>query len=195
VKSLILTAFEPFGDNEINSSQVVLEQIPDISGNVSIKKMLLPVLYNEAYAVLMENICGSTPDFIICMGQAGGRKSICIERIALNINDSRNPDNNGTIKTDSLIEFAGKTAYMTGLPVFKMMAGVSNKNVKTSYSAGTFVCNDIFYRLLHDYSENRLDSKIGFIHLPYTEHFCKMPFINSKIQAETVASMISVLGE
>jgi pyroglutamyl-peptidase len=195
MKNLILSAFEPFGKDNINSSALVMEMIPDICGSVRIEKVILPVVFKTAYEVLIDFIGRSNPDFVLCLGQAGGRSKLTLETIAVNVNNAESPDNRGQIMRDKTIIAGGEVAYSTRLPVIKMVAACSTDLAASSYSAGTFVCNDLFYRMLYDERNGSLKYKTGFLHLPYTEHFGKMPFIESKNQAETVMAMISALGD
>lgn len=191
---VLLTAFEPFGNDEVNSSGIVLDMIKEKCGANEIRKTVLPVIYEKAFSTLLKSTYELSPEYIICMGQAGGRKKISVEKIAININSSDTPDNDGNIRKDLLIDKYGQTAYMTDIPADAMIEACP-ETAALSYSAGTFVCNDIFYRLLHHREEGRINPKIGFIHLPYTEHFGKIPLTESKIQAQAVESMLSALGD
>ena len=183
------------GDDDKNSSLIVLNMIPDVCGDVEVVKIILPVVYKTAYLLLTEYVQTVSPDYVLCMGQAGGRKKISIERIAVNINNSSAPDNDGQILTDKAIVADGQAAYITDMPVFDMMGACDEDIVSTSYSAGTFVCNDLFYRMMYQENHGEKEFVTGFLHLPYTEHFGKIPFNDSKKQAETVISMISALGD
>ncbi|MBN2883132.1 MAG: pyroglutamyl-peptidase I [Clostridia bacterium] len=195
MKSLVLSAFEPFGNDDINSSAIVMDMIPDVCKTVSITKVVLPVVYKTAWAVLTEAIQRVKPDFVLCMGQAGGRSKISLETIAVNINNSESPDNQGQILKDNTIITGGEIAYSSGLPVFRMLAACDTELAVASYSAGTFVCNDLFYRMLYDEQNGTKESKTGFVHLPYTEHFGRIPFIASNKQVETIIAMISALED
>ena len=187
---ILLSAFEPFGRDEMNSSRIVLDMISDSCGRNPVEKTVLPVIYEKAFDTLISRSLELDPDYIICMGQAGGRKKISIERIAVNINSSEMPDNEGNIRKDLLIKKDGPAAFMSGIP-FETYP----EDVVMSYSAGTFVCNDLFYRLLSYKNAHSSKTEICFIHLPYTEHFGKIPLIESKKQAQTMERMLSVLGE
>lgn len=195
MKNLLLTAFEPFGNDYINASEIVLGKIPDVIGDIRVKKVLLPVVYKKAYESLAGIIKKENPACVICMGQAGGRNTITIEKIALNVNNSMMADNEGNVRLDQSIIDEGELAYTSTLPVSSLLLACKGDIVSTSYSAGTFVCNDLFYRMMHDIRNSSLNCKAGFIHLPYTEDFGKMPFIDSRIQADAITSMIASMGE
>lgn len=193
--NLLLSAFEPFGNDDINASEIVIEKIPDVIGDIRIKKIILPVVYEKAFDLLSSHIRKFKPDFVICMGQAGGRSNITIEKVALNVNSSMMADNEGNVRLDQSIMTEGDLAYTSTLPVSNLLLACKADIASTSYSAGTFVCNDLFYRMMHDIRVSSLNCKAGFIHLPYTEEFGKMPFIDSRIQADAITSMIASMGE
>ena len=195
MKDLVLSCFEPFGNDEINSSAIVSAMIPECCGNVRVTKTILPVVYKKSYEILYELISEVKPDFVICMGQAGGRKKISIEKIAVNINNSTSSDNKGKVFCDEIIISDGGLAYAASLPVLKMLQACNSEFAEISYSAGTFVCNDLFYRMLYNECKSKEKHHTGFLHLPYTEHFSKMPFIESNKQAEAIMAMIAALGE
>lgn len=194
MKRILLTAFEPFGGLDLNASKMVLDKINERHRGAVVTKMTLPVLYASAFEILRKEIEAAEPDIVICMGQAGGRDKICVERVAVNINSGRLADNAGVLKKDTLIIQNGREAYFTNLP-YKDMIAAGGEDAAVSHSAGTYICNDIFYRLMA-YIEGSDTGMIGgFLHLPYTEHFGKMPYINLETQTGTVENMLSVLGE
>lgn len=194
MKKILVTGFEPFNGMDMNSSSMVLNKIKCENRNAVIVKMLLPVLYEKAFDMLRQRADEMKPDCIICMGQAGGRKKIIIERIAVNINSSAAADNDGIIKTDELIAPKGPDAFFTSLP-YERMLSAGGQDVSLSYSAGTYICNDILYRLMKYIKSEDLNMTGGFLHLPFTEHFGKMPYIELKNQIKAVENMIDVIGE
>ncbi len=194
MKKVLISAFEPFGGLTLNSSLLVQQGLKSIYKNIEISKVVLPVLYKVAFDKLLSIIDEVKPDIVLCMGQAGGRQKLAIERIAVNINNGTIADNGGTLKTDETIVDSGPEAYFANLP-YRAMIDVANDKAVISYSAGTYICNDIFYRLMHRIKTAGLNIKGGFLHLPYTEHFGKIPFIDLKTQVTVVESMLAVLGE
>jgi len=194
LKKILLTAFEPFGGLDLNSSAMVLEKTEFKDRPGIITKMTLPVLYASAFELLKKKIIRLKPDVVVCMGQAGGRKKISIERIAVNINSGAIPDNEGIIKTDELIVHGGPEAYFTTLP-YERMLSPSGDSAALSYSAGTYICNDLFYRLMNYIKKENLHIQSGFLHLPFTEHFGKMPYMDLEIQVRVVEAMLAVVGD
>ncbi|MDX1359383.1 MAG: pyroglutamyl-peptidase I [Clostridia bacterium] len=194
MRKILLSAFEPFGGSDLNSSAMVLEKISLMDRDAVITKMTLPVLYEKAFYLLKDKIKQVNPDAVVCMGQAGGRNKVCVERIAVNINDSSAPDNGSTIKTDETIIQGKPAAYYTNLPYKKMVAATGDE-AAVSYSAGTYICNDIFYRLMEYIETEDLHITGGFLHLPFTEHFGKMPYIDLEKQADIVWTMLQAMGE
>ncbi len=190
MKKIIVSAFEPFGGFNVNSSYLVLQQLKPRYGDTEVSLIVLPVLYKKAFDLLKTAIEKEKPDYIICMGQAGGREKVCIERIAVNINSAASADNEGTIKTDEIIIPYGPNAYFTNLP-HKDMLGICGGDTVISYSAGTYICNDIFYRLMNFIENSDREIKGGFIHLPFTEHFDKMSYMKLEKQLKTVEAILT----
>ncbi|MCQ2555502.1 MAG: pyroglutamyl-peptidase I [Clostridia bacterium] len=164
---VLLTGFEPFDNADINPSWEAVKKIPEISG-FELKKVLLPVVFRKASALLISEIEKFSPDAVICTGLAGNRDRITVERVAINIEDARIPDNDGNCPVDQLISSDGPDAYFTTLPMRKIISRMEEAGVKAavSNSAGTYVCNDIMYSLLRYISLSGKDIKGGFIHLP-----------------------------
>ncbi len=166
---ILVTAFEPFGGDRLNSAQETLKMIPDQIENADITKLILPVVFGKSLNVLKEALLRENPDAVLCLGQAGGRKSLTPERIAINISDSKSPDNDGYQPVDQLIFSDGPDAYFSSLPVRKIAAAIQDAGIpaEISNSAGTYVCNHIMYGLLYFLAHEFSSVKGGFIHLPY----------------------------
>lgn len=194
MKKILVSSFEPFGDMKINSSSLIMNRLESNYAGIRLSSVLLPVVYKEAFDILLGKMNSCNPDFVMCMGQAGGRSSISLEKAAMNVNSSPMPDNKGIIKSDEPIIADGPAAYFTNLPYKKIIDAIG-PNLKISYSAGTYICNDIFYRLMHNINTADRSLKGGFIHLPYTEHFGKMPYMDLLTQLKIIETMIAVMGE
>ena len=167
--NLLITGFEAFLENEENPTEEILKLLPNsIYGN-SITKVLLPVVYDECFEILLPIIDDVKPDVIINLGLAGGRKAISLERVAININDSKQKDNKGNIPQDEVIIESGESAYFSTLPIKQMMKNIQIKNipVEISNSAGTYVCNNLMYHVLHYICDSNMSIKAGFIHVPF----------------------------
>ncbi|WP_314010345.1 pyroglutamyl-peptidase I [Pseudostreptobacillus hongkongensis] len=165
--NILITGFEPFGKDEINSSWESVKLLPnELKGN-KIYKVLIPVVFNVDN--LIENIKKYSPDIIILVGQAGGRNGITIERVAINLDDAIIPDNNNYQPVDNTIKLDGENAYFSTLPVKAIINNLKDNDIEAriSYTAGTYVCNHVMYNTLYHINKNNLDIKAGFIHVPY----------------------------
>lgn len=167
-KRLLITGFDPFGSNTANPSWTAVNNLPDRIGNFVLCKLQLPTVYGKAAALAIDKITAFQPDIVLCVGLAGGRHAVTPERIAVNIRDARIPDNEGNQPTGDYVIPNGPAAYFTTLPIEKMVAAIRNAQLPASVSntAGTFVCNDVLYSLLHHCKDLRI--KVGFIHVPNT---------------------------
>lgn len=166
---LLISGFEPFGNEIINPSWEAVKRLPNSIGDCQIVKTCLPVTFFGAKQKIAEMIHGHRPDVVICVGQAGGRSAVNFERVALNIADSPKPDNEGFILTDERVVDNGPAAYFSTLPIKKMQKAVLEIGIpaEISNSAGTFVCNSVMYTVLHVAATENRNIMAGFIHLPY----------------------------
>lgn len=166
-KRILITGFEPFGNYKMNSSEIVLKNLQD-SNFVEIHKELLPVSFSRSVKTVIQLLNDIKPDIVISLGQAGSRSSVDIERIAINIDDCRSPDNDGVLFKDTKIIENGPGALFSTLPARCLADAVAAYNIpsKVSNSAGTFVCNHLLYSVLYYIKENHLPIKAGFVHLP-----------------------------
>lgn len=166
---LLLTAFDPFGGEQINPAWEAVKEIPEKMDNFAVTKCMVPTVFGKSIALVGEKIKELGPDVVICVGQAGGRTSISLERVAINCNDAGIPDNEGNQPTDEPVIPEGPAAYFSTLPIKEMVNAIRNEGVPASVSnsAGTFVCNQLMYGVLHFIEEENLPIKAGFIHVPY----------------------------
>ncbi len=165
---ILLTAFEPFGGEKENSSRTLLYEIPERVYGSRVIKAVLPVVYGHAFDRLEPLIEREKPDYVIMLGEAQGRTHLSLEQQAINLMDSQRPDNLGnTHKDDKIIE-GGPDALFTTILVDDLVDTMRKRNIpaERSYSAGTYVCNDLFYRVLHYVETFNLKIKAGFIHVP-----------------------------
>ncbi|MFM7461179.1 MAG: pyroglutamyl-peptidase I, partial [Burkholderiales bacterium] len=125
--------------------------------------------FGSAIAAVAALITKHQPSVVLCLGQAGGRSCICVERVAINVNDARIPDNDGNQPVDQEIVAAAPTAYFSTIPIKTMVATMQKMGVpaEVSNTAGTFVCNHIMYGVLHHIATHKLNTRAGFIHVPY----------------------------
>ena len=165
-KRLLITGFDPFGNSSINPSWMAVEQLPDQIGDFAVCKLGLPTVFGKAADLVLKSAADFHPDVILCIGLAGGRDAITPERIAVNIRDARIADNEGNQPSGSRIAEDGPAAYFATVPVEKMALAIRDAQIPASVSnsAGTFVCNDTLYTLLHHFAGTK--TRVGFIHVP-----------------------------
>lgn len=166
---ILLTAFDPFGQESLNSAQEVLHQVKgDIKG-VQIDKLIIPTIFYKSAEVVEEAIRQLKADYVVALGQAAGRAEITVERIAINLDDARIPDNAGNQPIDQTIQEKGAPAYFSQLPIKAMVQRMRENDIAASLSntAGTFVCNHIMYQIHYLIEKHFPSIKAGgFIHLP-----------------------------
>ena len=167
MKRILLTGFEPFHEYKINSSWSLVDSFKNTTSDFECIKLLLPVEFKAVSNLVPEILKQYQPDIVLAFGQCIG-DSIRIERVALNIDDARSADNAGYAPADIKIHDDGKNAYFATLPIKRMQQVVADKNIPAviSNSAGTYVCNHLFYELLYWCDKLSLPTKIGFVHLP-----------------------------
>ena len=192
---VLITGFDKFGGESINPSSLCVNSLPDVIDNIEIKKVTLPTVFKDSSRILEENIKSFSPNIVICIGQAGGRSKITPERIAINIDDARIPDNIGNSPIDETIRKDGENAYFSTLPIKAIVDELNKNNIPSAISntAGTFVCNHIMYEALYITSKNYPNIKAGFIHIPYIEEQIKdkpnMPYMK-KVYIITALELI-----
>ena len=168
MKKLLLTAFTPFDGERINPALEAVKLVKDKIGNLKIVKLEVPTVFGKSIDTVREAIERERPDFVLSIGQAGGRAEITPERIAINLDDARIPDNEGNQPIDDPIFPDGENAYFSTLPVKAMVEAIRKEGLPSSLSnsAGTYVCNHLMYGVLY-YLDKRPSMKAGFIHVPY----------------------------
>jgi pyroglutamyl-peptidase len=196
VRKVLLTGFEPFGGETINPSGEIARQMHDtVLAGHRVVGALLPCVFGEAIKELKRQLRATKPAIVICVGQAGGRVDITPERVAINIDDARIADNAGHRPIDQPITKAGPAAYWSTLPIKAIVAALRRRGMpaSVSQSAGTFVCNHVFYGLMH---ELRGQKKIrgGFIHVPLLPEQAKagQPSLPLRTMAAAVVIAIEI---
>lgn len=166
---ILVTGFDPFGQDTINPALEAVKQLPNEILGAAIIKLEIPTKFHQSADVLNLAIQQHQPDFVVHIGQAGGRFGITPERIAINLDDARIPDNARQQPIDQAILENGPAAYFSQLPVKAMVAKMQEMGIPASVSnsAGTFVCNHIMYQTLHFCQLNYPQIRSGFIHVPY----------------------------
>lgn len=150
---LLLTGFEPFGGELLHNPSIALAEAlqGERIGGLTVVAQTLPCIFAHAPQVLDTALARWSPELVLALGQAGGRCDLSLERVAINLIDARIPDNAGAQPVDEPVLPGGPAAYFTGLPVKAMVAAARAVGVpaSVSHSAGSFVCNQVFYALQH----------------------------------------------
>lgn len=164
---ILITGFQPFGGQRVNPAWEAVKKLPDVLGDKVLWKLEIPVTFGGAFDAVEAKAAEIDPDVILCVGQAGGRDAVTPERIAVNLQDASIPDNAGNQPVDLPVVANGANAYFTTLPVKAMAAAARALDIpcRLSCTAGTYVCNDVFYRLLHRYRDT--GKRVGFVHVPF----------------------------
>jgi pyroglutamyl-peptidase len=165
----LVTGFEPFGGDGVNPSLEALRRLPARRGGVDIATAALPVVIGAALPALRDAIFRSAPDIVLSVGLAGGRAALSLERVAINVDDARIPDNAGNQPIDCPVVAGGPAAYFTTLPIKAAVAALRDAGIPAvvSNSAGTFLCNHVFYGLMHEAARRGAAFRAGFLHVPY----------------------------
>lgn len=166
---ILVTGFDPFGGEPINPAIESVKRLPDNIAGAEIIKLEIPTVRKKSLEKIEEAINKHNPDVILSIGQAGGRFDISIERVGINLDDFRIPDNEGNQTIDEPIFPDGENAYFVKLPVKAMVQNVQKNNIpaSVSYTAGTFVCNHVLYGVLYLIEKKYNGKKSGFIHIPF----------------------------
>jgi pyroglutamyl-peptidase len=162
MSKILVTGFEPFATSSLNPSSEIVKAL---KGD-DLVSAILPVVFGQASSQLKELIDLHKPTAVLCLGQAEGRSAMMPERIAINLDEARIPDNAGNQPKEQKIIANGADGYFSTLPIEQMVTSMKAAGIPASISlsAGTFVCNHIFY-VMQDYLK---DSSItsGFMHVP-----------------------------
>ena len=166
---ILLTAFDPFGGEPLNPALEAVIRIPSAIGGIQVAKQEIPTVFCKSIRVAAAAIDKEKPDAVLCIGQAGGRHGLTPERVAINIDDARIPDNEGNQPIDRPICPDGPPAYFSTLPIKAMTQKIRAAGIPASVSnsAGTFVCNHLMYGVLHHQALCHPHIRGGFLHVPY----------------------------
>lgn len=167
MKKLLITGFDPFGGESINPAWEAVKLLPDVIGDFELVKLEIPTVFGAAAQAVIDKAEEIHPDVIISVGQAGGRAAVTPEMVGINLRYASIPDNMGALPCDIPIVEDGPDAYFSTLPVRAMAKAICDAGLPgaVSYSAGSFVCNDVLYSLLHRFAGTAV--RAGFIHVPF----------------------------
>ena len=169
-KIILLTGFEPFNQETINPSWEAVRALQGWhEGDFVVHARLLPCVFGQAKKAMHQAVEELQPSIVIAVGQAGGRVDLSIERVAINVDDAPIADNQMRQIVDQPIVTGGPAAYFSTLPIKAIVQALREAGLPSSVSqsAGTFVCNHVFYGLMHQASEWGTTMRAGFIHIPY----------------------------
>lgn len=175
---ILVTGFDPFGGEKINPAIEAVKLLPNTIKGVEIEKLEIPTVFHKSADVVREKMNEFKPDVVLNIGQAGGRMGLTPERVAINQDDARIPDNEGNQPIDVAIQEDGEPAYFSKLPIKAMVEAMKNAGIPASVSntAGTFVCNHIMYQTLYLVDKEFPEVKAGFMHIPFmTEQVLDKP--------------------
>lgn len=166
---LLLSAFDPFGGDVVNPALEAVKLVADRIGDTEIIKLEVPTVFRKSIERLVGAIKTEKPDAVLCVGLAGGRFDVTPERVAINVDDARIPDNEGNQPVGPIYE-DGAAAYFATLPVKAMVKKIQEAGLPSSVSntAGTFVCNHLMYGLLYHIARSFPHIRGGFIHVPFS---------------------------
>jgi len=166
---VLIFGFEPFGGRPVNTSEDIVRALGDDPiARHAIVRVVLPCVFGRARTMLLRHIRRVKPVIVIGLGEAGGRRTVTPERVAINVDDARIADNRGARPIDRPIVKNGPAAYFSTLPIKAMVQVMRRRGVRAeiSQTAGTFVCNHAFYGLMHAVAHDHRRVRAGFIHVP-----------------------------
>ena len=194
---ILVTGFEPFGGEKVNPALEAVKLLPKEIHGAEIHWAEIPTVFDQSAEVLEAEIIRYQPDVVLCIGQAGGRASLTPERVAINQDDARIPDNQGNQPIDTPIREDGQAAYFSTLPIKAMVQAIKEEGLPATVSntAGTFVCNHLMYQALYLADKKFPNMRAGFMHIPYmTEQVVNKPNTASMCLTDIVRGIEAAIG-
>lgn len=198
MKKVLITGFDPFGGETINPAYEAVKLLPDEIAGAKIIKKEIPTVFQKGPDAVYEEIQSSKPDYVLCIGQAGGRSQVTPEWVGINFRNARIADNEGNQPLQTSVVENGPEAYFTMLPVFRMVEKMKENGIpaNVSYTAGTYVCNDVMYSVLHYCHTEFKGVKGGFMHVPFaTEQTVNQPAGTPGMNLKDIAKAIELSVE
>lgn len=196
---LLLTAFEPFNGETINPSLETAQVIGKVDfPDSQIQIIELPVDRFQAVEILFNHIRTEKPDVVMMLGEGSRRFRINPERVAINVDDFRIPDNSGNQPKGEPIVEGAPVAYFSTLPIYEIVERIQKAKIPAAISntAGTYLCNRLFYSVMHFLAVEKLRTKAGFIHLPYIhEQTIEKPIDFPSLSLFTVTEAVRIAIE
>lgn len=196
---ILVTGFDPFGGEAINPAIETVKRLPDTIRGAKIIKLEIPTVCHQSLRVIDEAIARYDPDVVLSVGQAGGRPDITVERVGINVDDCRIPDNAGNQIVDEPIYADGPAAYFVTVPIKAMVQRIRERNIPASVSntAGTFVCNHVTYGVCHLLAVKYPGKRSGFIHIPFLPQQAvdkkNMPSMSQDMMVEAITAAIEAV--
>ena len=198
---LLLTGFDPFGGEPINPAWEAVKRVADKIDDVEVIKLEVPTVFYKSIDTVAAAIEKEKPDAVLCIGQAGGRYDLTPERVAININDARIPDNEGKQPLDGPVFEDGEPAYFTTLPIKAMVRAIREADVPASISnsAGTYVCNHLMYGVLYTLAKKYPGVRGRFMHVPFVtsqvvNRATPAPSLSTETIAKGIEAAIKAIG-
>lgn len=187
---ILVTGFDPFGGESVNPAYEAVKLLPKEIKGAEVITIEIPTVFGRGADTVEKAIMEHNPDAVVCVGQAGGRASITIERVGINLREASIPDNDGNQPVDEKAKEDGKNAYFATIPVKAIVNNIRKHGIPAhiSYTAGSYVCNDVMYTLLYNIDKKFPGVKGGFIHVPFaTEQVTNKPSNVASMPVETIA--------
>ena len=194
---ILVTGFDPFGGEKVNPALEAVKSLPSVIHGAEIRWVEIPTVFYQSAEVLEAEIVRYQPDVVLCIGQAGGRAGLTPERVAINQDDARIPDNQGNQPIDTPIRLDGEAAYFSTLPIKAMVQAIKEVGLPATVSntAGTFVCNHLMYQALYLADKKFPNVRAGFMHIPYmTEQVINKPNTASMNLVDIVKGIEAAIG-
>ncbi len=170
---VLVTGFDPFDNEPVNAAWEVVRELDGVKTDAAeIVVRQIPTVFGDSISRLYQAMDDVQPDVIVCVGQAGGRSAVSVERIGVNMSDARIPDNNGVSVVEAPIDTDGADGYFSSLPVRSIVEAIRGAGIpaEESWSAGTYVCNHLLYGLMRRLKQSPWAEQGvtgGFIHIPF----------------------------
>ena len=194
--TILVTGFEPFDGETVNPALEAARRLHGMNiGGHLVTALELPCVFGDSIMKLQQAMAELQPDIVVCIGQAGGVPCIAVERIAINVDDARIPDNAGHQPIDEPVIAGGPAAYFSGLPIKSIAAALNAAGIPAvvSQTAGTYVCNHIFYGLSHLVATAHPQVRGGFIHIPYLPEQAARHAGAASMALETIVAGLNIV--
>ena len=197
---ILVTGFAPFGGEQINPSWEAVKRLPERIGEMTITNREIPTEFDAACAALRAAMDELRPDAVLAVGQYGGANGVRVERVAVNLRDARIADNAGAKPVDEPVVPGAPDAYFATLPTRRIVEKLREEDIpaQLSYSAGTFVCNNLLFCALHESARKFPAARCGFVHVPYLPEQAKdgsAPSMSLALMVRALTAALETIAE